>query len=69
MYFSCSSAYYPSYDTCAQVQVLEQLGGSDSATAAPIWSSFCGTSNGAWQGVQTAFSPVSGILPCFFVLF
>ena len=43
-----------------QVEVLEQLGGSDSATAAPIWASFCGCSNGAWQGVQTAFSPVTG---------
>jgi hypothetical protein len=43
-----------------QVQVLEQLGGSDQATSAPIWASFCGVSNGAWQGTQTAFAPGTG---------
>ena len=44
----------------AQVQVKEQLTPVEKLSMAPFWSTFCGTSNGAWQGVQAAFSPVTG---------
>ncbi len=50
-----------------QVQVQEQLTPVEKLSMAPFWSTFCGTSNGAWQGVQAAFSPVTGMsagLPC-----
>ena len=38
----------------------EQLTPVEKLSMAPFWSTFCGTSNGAWQGVQAAFSPVTG---------
>ncbi|CAL5219058.1 g818 [Coccomyxa viridis] len=43
-----------------KVQVQEQLTPVEKLSMAPFWSTFCGTSNGAWQGVQAAFSPVTG---------
>jgi hypothetical protein len=43
-----------------QVRVEEQLTPVERLTMAPFWSTFCGTSNGAWQGTQAAFSPVTG---------
>ncbi|CAK0747075.1 hypothetical protein CVIRNUC_001740 [Coccomyxa viridis] len=43
-----------------KVQVKEQLTPVEKLSMAPFWSTFCGTSNGAWQGVQAAFSPVTG---------
>ncbi|CAL8461581.1 g1112 [Coccomyxa elongata] len=43
-----------------QVQGQEQLTPVERLQMAPFWSTFCGTSNGAWQGVQAAFSPLTG---------
>ncbi|KAK9909661.1 hypothetical protein WJX75_005765 [Coccomyxa subellipsoidea] len=43
-----------------QVQGQEQLTPVEKLQMAPFWSTFCGTSNGAWQGVQAAFSPMTG---------
>ena len=43
-----------------QVHVEEQLTPVERLSMAPFWSTFCGTSNGAWQGTQAAFSPVTG---------
>ncbi|EIE22064.1 hypothetical protein COCSUDRAFT_66811 [Coccomyxa subellipsoidea C-169] len=43
-----------------QVQGQEQLTPVEKLQMAPFWSTFCGTSNGAWQGVQAAFSPLTG---------
>jgi hypothetical protein len=45
-----------------QVQVQETLTPVEKLSMAPFWSTFCGTSNGAWQGVQAAFSPITGRL-------
>lgn len=39
----------------------EQLTPVEKLSMAPFWSTFCGTSNGAWQGVQAAFSPMTGM--------
>ena len=46
----------------SQVHVEEQLTPVERLNMAPFWSTFCGTSNGAWQGTQAAFSPVTGAL-------
>ena len=42
------------------MRVEEQLTPVERLTMAPFWSTFCGTSNGAWQGTQAAFSPATG---------
>ena len=42
-----------------QVKVSDKLSGPD-RTGAPVWGSFCGVSNGAWQGKVAAFAPRTG---------
>lgn len=42
-----------------QIIVLERDEAPEAAIS-PLWDSFCGTSVGAWQGVATAVSPVTG---------
>ena len=42
-----------------QVRVEEQLSGLE-RTAQPLWSTFCGVSNGAWQASLAAFNPATG---------
>ena len=42
-----------------QVYTLEQLT-SVERQPTPLWSTFCGTSGGCWQGTVAAFSPTTG---------
>ncbi|KAK9834414.1 hypothetical protein WJX74_001305 [Apatococcus lobatus] len=42
------------------VEVSDKLSGPD-RSAVPIWGSFCGVSNGAWQGRVAAFAPHTGL--------
>lgn len=45
----------------AQVSVTEQLLALDN-TNTPLWSTFCGLTNGVWQGKMAAFYAATGLL-------
>lgn len=53
----------PAGGPLTQVLGQEQLTPVERLQMAPFWSTFCGTSNGAWQGMQAAFSPLTGQPP------
>ena len=53
----------PSHILAVQAVLEKQLLPLDS-TNTPLWSTFCGLTNGVWRGKAAAFFAASGMMPC-----